>query len=238
MPTERNRAPILALDVADRGEALALLDRLGDALDWVKIGLRLFTAHGPDLVREIADRGYRVFLDLKLHDIPNTAAGAVESIARLPVELLTLHASGGREMLEWAARARDAHNPRLRLLGVTVLTSMDDAQLRALNVRASAAEQVLTLGDTALSGGADGLVCSPGELTPLRDRFGEAPVLVTPGIRPADSDRDEQKRVATPADAARDGADYIVVGRPVLRAADPAAAARAIADDFRRASGA
>lgn len=238
MPTERNRAPILALDVADRGEALALLDRLGDALDWVKIGLRLFTAHGPDLVREIADRGYRVFLDLKLHDIPNTAAGAVESIARLPVELLTLHASGGREMLEWAARARDAHNPRLRLLGVTVLTSMDDAQLRALNVRASAAEQVLTLGDTALSGGADGLVCSPRELVSLRERFGEVPVLVTPGIRPADSDRDEQKRVATPADAARDGADYIVVGRPVLRAADPAAAARAIADDFRRASGA
>lgn len=237
METARNRAPILALDVANRDEALALLDRIGDSLEWVKIGLRLFTAHGPDLVREIADRGYRVFLDLKFHDIPNTVAGAVESVARLPVDMLTLHASGGREMLEWAARARDTHNPRLRLLAVTVLTSMNDAQLRALNVRVSAAEQVLALADTGLAGGADGLVCSPAELAALRGRFGNAPLLVTPGIRPADSAADEQKRVATPADAARDGADHIVVGRPILRAPDPAAAARSVAAEFRRATG-
>jgi len=219
---------ILALDLETREEALAMLDRLGDSLKWVKIGLQLFTAYGPDFVREVADRGYKVFLDLKLHDIPNTVAKAVQSIASLPVELLTLHASGGGEMLEWANKARYDHAPHLNLLAVTVLTSMDEAQLRALNVNHTPESQVMHLADITLKSGIQGLVCSSLELPPLRARFGHDPIIVTPGIRPAGSAADEQKRVMTPAAAAAAGSSYIVVGRPILKATDPVAAARAI----------
>lgn len=219
---------ILALDLETREEALAMLDRLGDSLDWVKIGLQLFTAYGPDFVREIADRGYKIFLDLKLHDIPNTVAKAVQSIATLPVKLLTLHASGGGEMLEWANKARADHAPELNLLAVTVLTSMDEAQLRSLNVHAAPEAQVLHLADITLKSGIQGLVCSSLELAPLRERFGHDPIIVTPGIRPAGVAADEQKRIMTPAAAAAAGSSYIVVGRPILKADDPAAAARAI----------
>jgi len=219
---------ILALDLETREEALAMLDRLGDSLKWVKIGLQLFTAYGPDFVREVADRGYKVFLDLKLHDIPNTVAKAVQSIASLPVELLTLHASGGGEMLEWANKARNDHAPHLNLLAVTVLTSMDEAQLRALNVNHTPESQVMHLADITLKSGIQGLVCSSLELPPLRARFGHDPIIVTPGIRPAGSAADEQKRVMTPAAAAAAGSSYIVVGRPILKATDPVAAARAI----------
>jgi len=228
MPNAPHCQLILALDLETRENALALLDRLGGSLDWVKIGLQLFTAYGPDFVREVGERGFKVFLDLKLHDIPNTVAKAVQSIGRLPVELLTLHASGGAEMIEWAARSRDQHAPKLELLAVTVLTSMNDAQLRALNVDASAGDQVNHLARHALDAGADGLVCSPLELAELRKRFGPEPVIVSPGIRPAGSAADEQKRIMTPADAARAGSSYIVVGRPILKAEDPAAATRRI----------
>lgn len=219
---------ILALDLETRDEALAMLDRLGDSLDWVKVGLQLFTAYGPDFVREVADRGYHVFLDLKLHDIPNTVAKAVQSIGSLPVELLTVHAGGGSEMLSWAAEAARSHAPQLKLLAVTVLTSMNQAQLDALNVRASTEEQVLHLADLSLRARIPGLVCSPLELTPLRQRFGPDPIIVTPGIRPAGSDANEQKRIMTPRDAALAGSSYIVVGRPILQAPDPAAAATEI----------
>jgi orotidine-5'-phosphate decarboxylase len=223
---------ILALDLETREEAFAMLDRLGDSLSWVKVGLQLFTAYGPDFVREIADRGYHVFLDLKLHDIPNTVAKAVQSIAALPVDLLTLHGSGGPEMLEWAAKSAREHAPDLRLLAVTVLTSMNQEQLSALNVSAKTEEQVLHLADLSLKAGIDGLVCSPLELQPLRARFGADPVIVTPGIRPAGSSSDEQKRIMTPGDAAAAGSSFIVVGRPILKAEDPAAAARAIQADL------
>ena len=226
-----NQAPcqlILALDMETREEALAMLDRLGDSLKWVKIGLQLFTAYGPDFVCEIADRGYKVFLDLKLHDIPNTVAKAVQSIAALPVELLTLHASGGGEMLEWANKARADHAPDLNLLAVTVLTSMNEAQLRSLKVNNTPEAQVLHLADITLKAGIQGLVCSSLELAPLRTRFGSQPIIVTPGIRPAGSAADEQKRIMTPAAAAKAGSSYIVVGRPILKADDPAAAAHAI----------
>jgi orotidine-5'-phosphate decarboxylase len=219
---------ILALDLETREEALALLDRLGGSLQWVKIGLQLFTAYGPSFVHEVADRGYHIFLDLKLHDIPNTVAKAVQSIAALPVDLLTLHASGGSEMLEWANRARADHAPKLNLLAVTVLTSMDDAQLRSLHIQSTAEEQVLHLADLTLQAGIQGLVCSSLELAPLRARFGPSPIIVTPGIRPAGSAADEQKRIMTPAAAAAAGSSFIVVGRPILKAADPAAAAQAI----------
>jgi orotidine-5'-phosphate decarboxylase len=205
-----------------------MLDHLGDSLKWVKIGLQLFTAYGPDFVREIADRGYKVFLDLKLHDIPNTVAKAVQSISALPVELLTLHASGGAEMLEWANKARNEHAPDLNLLAVTVLTSMDESQLRSLNVSATPEEQVLHLADITIRSGVQGLVCSSLELEPLRARLGHEPIIVTPGIRPAGAAADEQKRIMTPAAAAAAGSSYIVVGRPILKAEDPAAAAQAI----------
>ncbi|NBB80889.1 MAG: orotidine-5'-phosphate decarboxylase [Verrucomicrobia bacterium] len=231
-----NHAPcqlILALDLETREEALAMLDRLGDSLKWVKIGLQLFTAYGPDFVREVADRGYQVFLDLKLHDIPNTVAKAVQSIASLPVDLLTLHASGGSEMLEWANRARSDHAPELNLLAVTVLTSMDQAQLRSLNISSSTEDQVLHLADITLQAGIQGLVCSSLELAPLRTRFGPDPIMVTPGIRPAGSATDEQKRIMTPAAAAAAGSSYIVVGRPILKAENPAAAAQSIQAELR-----
>jgi len=219
---------ILALDLETREEALAMLDQLGHSLDWVKIGLQLFTAYGPDFVREVADRGYHVFLDLKLHDIPNTVAKSVQSIAKLPVELLTLHASGGAEMLEWADKARANHAPGLNLLAVTVLTSMDKDQLHSLNVKATPEEQVMHLAGLSLDAGIQGLVCSSLELAPLRKKFGADPIIVTPGIRPAGSSADEQKRIMTPKDAAVAGSSFIVVGRPILKAPSPAEAAQAI----------
>ncbi len=209
-----------------------MLDRLGDSLEWVKIGLQLFTAYGPDFVHEVADRGYKVFLDLKLHDIPNTVAKAVQSISSLPVQLLTLHAAGGSEMIEWANKARADYAPNLNLLSVTVLTSMSTEQLHALNVHATAEGQVIHLAEHALGAGSQGLVCSSLELAPLRAKFGRDPIIVTPGIRPAGSAADEQKRIMTPSAAAQAGSDYIVVGRPILRADDPAAAARAIQSDL------
>lgn len=219
---------ILALDVEPRESALEMLDRLGDSLQWVKIGLQLFTAYGPAFVHEIADRGYRVFLDLKLHDIPNTVAKAVQSISKLPVDLLTVHASGGAEMLEWANRARNDYAPGLNLLAVTVLTSMDAGQLKSLNVHAEPAAQVNHLAGLSLQAGIQGLVCSPLELAALRSQFGSDPIIVTPGIRPRGSASDEQKRIMTPKEAAAAGADYIVVGRPILKAANPVAAVKAI----------
>lgn len=228
MNDQKSCSLILALDVETRESALQLLDRLGDSLDRVKIGLQLFIACGPDLVREIADRGYRVFLDLKLHDIPNTVAKAVQSISKLPVDLLTLHASGGAEMLEWANKAREEHAPDLNLLAVTVLTSMDARQLKRLNVNVEPEEQVKHLADISRQAGIQGLVCSPLELPVLRAQFGREPIIVTPGIRPEGSSSDEQKRIMTPHNAAAAGADYIVVGRPILNAEDPVAAVNAI----------
>ena len=226
-----NLAPcqlILALDLEAREEALATLNKLGNSIKWVKIGLQMFTAHGPEFVREIAGRGYKVFLDLKLHDIPNTVSKTVEGIAKLPVELLTLHASGGSEMLKWANQTRADHAPGLNLLAVTVLTSMNNTQLHSLNIPKTTEEQVLHLANMSLKSGIQGLVCSSLELTILRDHFGPEPIIVTPGIRPAGSAKDEQKRIMTPFSAAADGSNFIVVGRPILKSDDPAASARAI----------
>ena len=223
---------ILALDLETREDALAMLEHLGDSINWVKIGLQLFAAHGPDFVREIADYGYKVFLDLKLHDIPNTVAKAVQSIATLPVELLTLHASGGGEMLEWANNSRNDHAPHLNLLAVTLLTSINEVQLRSLNINGTSEDQVLHLADIALSSGVQGIVCSSLELEPLRARLGHDPIIVTPGIRPVGSANDEQKRVMTPAAAAEAGSSFIVVGRPILKAKDPVAVAQSIQADL------
>jgi orotidine-5'-phosphate decarboxylase len=225
---------ILALDCETADEAAPILRQLSGRLRWVKIGLQMFTAYGPDYVRRVADQGFNVFLDLKLHDIPNTVAKAVQSLAPLPIGMLTLHTSGGREMMEWAVKAQRQYKPDLQLLGVTVLTSMDDAALNGTGVPGTAAAQVERLAKLAAAAGMSGLVCSPHEVAPLRAALPAGVQLVTPGVRPADSAKDEQKRVMTPGDAARAGSSYIVVGRPILRAADPAAAAAAILRDLSR----
>ena len=225
---------ILALDCETADEAAPILRQLSGRLRWVKIGLQMFTAYGPDYVRRVADLGFNVFLDLKLHDIPNTVAKAVQSLSPLPIGMLTLHTSGGREMMEWAVKAQRQYKPDLQLLGVTVLTSMDDTALNGTGVPGSAAAQVERLAKLAAAAGMSGLVCSPHEVAPLRAALPAGVQLVTPGVRPADSAKDEQKRVMTPGDAARAGSSYIVVGRPILRAADPAAAAAAILRDLGR----
>jgi orotidine-5'-phosphate decarboxylase len=180
-------------------------------------------------VREVAGMGFNIFLDLKLHDIPNTVAKAVESLAPLPIQMLTLHCAGGGEMMRAARAAQQQHHPKLLLLGVTVLTSMDSAGLNEIGVAAPSAEQVARLGQLAADAGLRGLVCSPLEVELLRKKLPADMQLITPGIRPAnEGGSDDQKRVMTPADAAHAGSTYIVVGRPILQAADPAAAARAI----------
>ncbi len=225
---------ILALDCETADEAAPILRQLAGRLRWVKIGLQMFTAYGPDYVRRVADQGFNVFLDLKLHDIPNTVAKAVQSLAPLPIGLLTLHTSGGREMMEWAVKAQQQHKPDLLLLGVTVLTSMDDAALNGTAVPGAAAAQVERLAKLAAGAGMSGLVCSPHEVAPLRAALPANVELVTPGGRPADAAADEQKRVMAPADAARAGSNFIVVGRPILRAANPADAAARILRDLGR----
>jgi orotidine-5'-phosphate decarboxylase len=228
---------ILALDVPTREEAAPILRQLRGQLRWVKLGLQMFTAYGPNYVREVADQGFDIFLDLKLHDIPNTVAKAVESLAPLPIRMLTLHTSGGGEMMRAAVAAQQKTNPNLLLLGVTVLTSTDAAGLNEIGVTASPADQVARLGKLAVDSGMRGLVCSPLEVELLRRTLPASTQLVTPGIRPAgEAGGDDQKRIMTPADAARAGSSYIVVGRPILKAADPVAAAKAILAELGSAS--
>lgn len=220
---------ILALDVPTREAAAPILRPLRGQVRWVKIGLQMFTAYGPDYVREVAGLGFSIFLDLKLHDIPHTVAKAVESLAPLPISMLTLHTAGGGEMMRAALAAQQKHNPQLLLLGVTVLTSMDSAGLAEIGVASPSSDQVVRLGRLAADSGLRGLVCSPLEVTLLRRSLPAGLQLITPGIRPAgEAGGDDQKRVMTAAAAARAGSTFIVVGRPILQAADPAAAARAI----------
>jgi orotidine-5'-phosphate decarboxylase len=219
---------ILVLDAQSPRDVAPTLRQLQGTVRWVKVGLEMFTACGPDCVREIAGLGFSVFLDLKLHDIPNTVAKAVESAAKLPIGMLTLHTSGGLEMMQWAAKAQQQHSPNLLLLGVTVLTSMSAPGLAATGVADAPEKQVVRLGKLAAAAGVRGLVCSPLEIAPLRAALSPDIALITPGIRPRDAKADDQSRVMTPGDAARAGANYIVVGRPIFKAPDPVAAARAI----------
>ncbi len=220
---------ILALDVPTREQAAPILRQLRGSLRWVKIGLQMFTAYGPDYVKAVADEGFNIFLDLKLHDIPNTVAKAVESLAPLPIGMLTLHTCGGREMMAAARAAQHQTKPDLLLLGVTVLTSTDAAGLADIGLNVAAETQVSRLGRLAIDAGLRGLVCSPLEVALLRQQLPADVQLVTPGIRPAgEAGGDDQKRIMTPAEAARTGSSYIVVGRPILKVPDPAAAARAI----------
>lgn len=234
--SKKNCELILALDVESLDEGLKLLKNIGPKLKWVKVGLQLFTQHGPDAVKTIADLGYKVFLDLKLHDIPNQVASSIKSLKNLPIGLLTLHTSGGGEMMQWASKARKDMGNSLQLLGVTVLTSMDASGLQSIGVDASPEEQVLRLAQLGMNSGLQGLVCSPLELLLLRKKLGPDPILVTPGIRHLGSASNEQKRIMTPADAVIAGASYIVVGRPITNAADPAKALDAILNEIHTAS--
>jgi len=219
---------ILVLDAPSTRDVLPVLRPLQGTVRWVKIGLEMFTASGPDCVREVAGLGFKVFLDLKLHDIPNTVAKAVESVSKLPIGMLTLHTSGGRDMIQWAVKAQQEHAPGLLLLGVTVLTSTSAAGLAETGVPFAPADQVVRLGQLATEAGLRGLVCSPLEIVPLRAALPKDITLVTPGIRPREAKADDQHRVMTPAAAAEAGANYLVVGRPIFKAPDPVAAARAI----------
>ena len=214
------RCIIVALDFAGENDTLDMLDRLDPDLCRVKVGKELFTRCGPGLVRRIHAAGFEVFLDLKFHDIPNTVAGAVAAAADLGVWMVNVHACGGREMLEAARRATEG--AELLLTAVTVLTSLSGSDLAETGVSDAPEVQVLRLARLALDAGLDGVVCSAMELQPLREAFGAAPVLVTPGIRPAGDAPGDQIRVATPAQAVAMGSSYLVMGRPITRAADPA----------------
>ena len=219
---------IVALDVKSATDALHLADILADRCRWVKVGMELFYAEGRDLICRLQDRGLRIFLDLKLHDIPNTVAAAVRSLSELGVQILTVHAGGGPAMLGAASAQAKLLRHAPLLAGVTVLTSMDEAQLASVGIAQTPQTQVLRLAGLALQSGLAGLVSSPLEVAALRQEFGAAPVLIVPGIRPAGSANDDQSRVATPEQAMRDGASLLVVGRPIVRSADPAQAVDSI----------
>ena len=220
---------IVALDVPNAEAVPALLRQLPPEIRWLKVGLELYTAAGPDIVRTLTATGRQVFLDLKFHDIPRTVANAIAAAGGLGASLMTVHAVGGRAMLKAAAEAAAAFGERRpRLVAVTTLTSLNADDFKDLGLSRSVAEQALALTDLAIASGIDGVVTSVHEAAALRTRFGTGPVLVTPGIRPAGADIGDQKRVATPAVAVRAGATYLVVGRPIVEASDPAQAVRAI----------
>ena len=216
---------IIALDVPTKEEAIALVSRLKDARTF-KVGLELFTAEGPALFRKLKALRKAIFLDLKLHDIPNTVAGAVRSAFKHGVQMMTLHTSGGREMMAKAAevareRAAETGRPKPILLGVTVLTSLKGADLEEVGQPSDVAGQVLRLAGLAKAAGLDGVVCSPQEIEVLRKEYGRELVIVTPGIRPVWAAAQDQKRIMTPAEAVAKGADYLVIGRPITGAPSP-----------------
>lgn len=223
----------VALDFPSAAGALGLVDRLDGACRWLKVGMELYYAAGNGLVETLRGRGYDIFLDLKLHDIPNTVAGAVRSVTGAGASLLTVHAGGGVAMMRAAAEAANVPGGP-RLLAVTVLTSMDATELAGVGVAASPADQVLRLARLAKEAGIDGMVCSAGEVEALRKVMGPETMLVVPGIRPVGSDVGDQRRVATPEAAIARGASMLVVGRPITKAADPGTAARAILKEIGR----
>ena len=229
---EARKRLIVALDFPDLRTAQEMVNRLEGTCLWFKVGLELFAATGPAIVEQLVGAGHSVFLDLKFHDIPNTVAGAVRSVARLGAGMMTIHAGGGPEMLKAARSALAGMEKPPELLAVTVLTSMDRAQLQAVGIGQSPEEHVESLARMGLAAGIRGFVCSPREVAALRALTGPEGVLVIPGIRPTGSDRGDQARTASPSEAIRQGASYLVVGRPVTQAPDPQAAARAILDEM------
>lgn len=221
---------IIAIDTPDAASAKRLVEPLASEGCVFKIGLQLFTAEGPSIVRDLKSLGARIFLDLKFHDIPNTAREAVHSAVRLGVDMTTIHLCGAPTMVAESVKA--AKDSSTLVLGVTVLTSMDSASLDAVGVRTSPEDQVLRLAEMGVANGLRGVVASPLEIAPLRQKFGSTLTIVTPGVRPAGSDLGDQKRVMSPAEAIRAGADYLVIGRPITKASDPLAALRSIASEI------
>ena len=225
MDIENRDRIIIALDVPTKEEGIALVSKLKCARTF-KVGLELFTAEGPALFKKLKALRKDVFLDLKLHDIPNTVAGAVQSAFRHGVQMMTIHTSGGREMMAKAAETArqisgELNRPKPVLLGVTVLTSLKDSELAEVGVTGDVASQVLRLAGLAKAAGLDGVVCSPQEIEALRKEFGRELVIVTPGIRPHWAAAQDQKRILTPAEAVAKGADFLVIGRPITGAASP-----------------
>jgi orotidine-5'-phosphate decarboxylase len=227
---------LVALDVDTPEEARRFANQLRGAVGGFKIGSQLFTSHGPGIVEELVGRGDRVFLDLKFHDIPNTVAGAVSAATRLGVWMLNVHASGGLDMMRAARDAAEDASVQMNMapplvIAVTVLTSLDQGRLATVGVADAVGDHVQRLAELAQAAALDGVVASPQEISLIRGRCGERFVIVTPGIRAQDDARGDQQRTATAPDALAAGASYLVVGRPILRAADPRAAAERIGAD-------
>lgn len=228
---------VFALDLDDPAEALGVARDLAGELAWIKVATRLFTRAGPPLIADLRTMGYRIFLDLKFHDIPDQVRGACQSAATLGAELMTVHGTGGRAMLEAAADGArkgciEAGTAGARVLAVTVLTSLDDSDLAEVGIDRTTDEQVLALAHLARNAGCGGVVASPKELPLLRPALPSPFGILTPGIRPAGAAAGDQKRVTTPADAVLGGADWLVVGRPIRNAPDRKAAARAILEEM------
>ncbi len=219
---------IIALDVSSAAAAQEIVAAIGESARTYKVGKQLFTDEGPQIVRDLVASGRKVFLDLKYHDIPNTVAAAVRQAAQLDISMLTVHASGGGKMIRAAVEAARSVNPRLMVLAVTVLTSLDDSDLDKMGIRGRVVDQVMRLAALALANGCHGVVASAQEAAELRSELGNKFAIVTPGVRPAGSGHGDQVRVVTPSEAIASGATHIVVGRPITEAADPAAEARAI----------
>jgi orotidine-5'-phosphate decarboxylase len=220
---------ILALDVASKKEALDLVEQLREKISFFKIGLQLYTAEGPEVVRAIRATGAKVFLDLKLHDIPNTVAKAVESASNIGVQMLTIHLSGGSEMIRAAVGARKRE---MSILGVTVLTSSTQQTLDEIGIEEQLDRHVLRLGNLGVAAGIDGLVASPFEARFLRSELGDKIKIVVPGVRPSWSEPDDQKRCMTPREAIEAGADYLVIGRPITAHKNPREAVSRILEEL------
>jgi len=221
-----NNKIILALDLDSKEEIKNLLNKLGDSIKTLKVGKKLFTKYGPDLVKELKDKGYNIFLDLKFHDIPNTVKEATYEAAKLGVSMLTIHSAGGSLMCKEAVRganlgAIESKNNVPIILGVTALTSLDQASLKEVGVTINIDEYVNILANLALNSGVHGIVCSPFEVNKLKKSINKIFIAVTPGIRLVDNKQDDQKRIASPDFAVKEGADYLVIGRPIYAEKNP-----------------
>lgn len=223
---------ILPLDFETKEQALDTLVQIGSKLKWVKVGLQMYLKFGDSFVRELSDKGYRIFLDLKLFDIPNTVSGAIKSISKLPVDLLTIHTLGSYEMMRAAVKTRNDHAPDLKLIGVTMLTSMDAEQMNRAGIPGEVPGQVLRLAQLANSCSFDGVVCSPVELVLLRANIEKNWIYITPGIRPQSGLKDDQVRIATPKEALQKGSNFLVIGRPITAVKNPKKALDDILEDI------
>jgi len=223
---------IVALDYPNAKQAVEFLQHIQDQPCKLKVGLELFIAEGPKFIEQLSDKGHQVFLDLKLHDIPNTVASACKSASNLGVWMMTLHALGGANMLQAAYEVMSSSSHTTKLVAVTVLTSMDQQQLNGIGIQKTPAESVMTLADLAITAKMDGMVCSVHEVSVIRDKWGSQPILVTPGIRMQNDQANDQSRIASPQQARQFGANYIVVGRPITTAKEPLLAMNQYLEDW------